>query len=66
VVVEKTARELAGTTCLELDEPDPSKKEICCSRMFGIRLIELAPIKEAVATYASRAAEKLRAQPLLC
>ena len=66
VVIEKTARELAGTTCLELDEPDPPKKEICCSRMFGTRLTELAPIKEAVATYTSRAAEKLRAQQSLC
>lgn len=66
VVVEKTARELAGTACLELDEPDPPKKEICCSRMFGTRLTELAPIKEAVATYTSRAAEKLRAQQSVC
>jgi DNA polymerase V len=66
VVVEKTARELAGTTCLDLDEPDPPKKEICCSRMFGTRLTDLMPIKEAVATYTSRAAEKLRAQQSLC
>lgn len=66
VVVEKTARELAGITCLELDEPNPPKQEICCSRMFGQRLTELAPIKEAVSTYASRAAEKLRAQESLC
>jgi len=66
VVIEKTARELGGTICLELDEPDPPKKEICCSRMFGTRLTELAPIKEAVATYTSRAAEKLRAQQSLC
>ncbi|MBN0328750.1 DNA polymerase V subunit UmuC, partial [Pseudomonas aeruginosa] len=66
VVVEKTARELAGITCLELDEPNPPQKEICCSRMFGQRLTDLAPIKEAVSTYASRAAEKLRAQESLC
>jgi DNA polymerase V len=59
VVVEKTARELAGTPCLELDEPDPPKQEICCSRMFGKRLQDLAPIKEAVATYMMRASEKL-------
>ena len=25
VVLEKTVRELGGTTCLELDEPDPPK-----------------------------------------
>jgi DNA polymerase V len=66
VVIEKTARELAGTPCLELDEPDPPKQEICCSRMFGKRLTELAPIKEAVATYMMRASEKLRAQDSVC
>ncbi len=66
VVIEKTARELAGTACLELDEPDPPKREICCSRMFGRRLSELPPIKEAVATYMMRASEKLRAQNSLC
>jgi DNA polymerase V len=66
VVIEKTARELAGTPCLELDEPDPPKQEICCSRMFGQRLTEIAPIKEAVATYMMRASEKLRAQKSLC
>lgn len=66
IVIEKTARELAGTPCLELDEPDPPKQEICCSRMFGKRLTELGPIKEAVATYMMRASEKLRAQGSLC
>ena len=66
VVIEKTARELAGTPCLELDEPDSPKQEICCSRMFGKRLTEIAPIKEAVATYMMRATEKLRAQQSLC
>lgn len=66
IVIEKTARELSGTPCLELDEPDPPKQEICCSRMFGKRLTELAPIKEAVATYMMRASEKLRAQKSLC
>jgi len=66
VVVEKTARELTGTPCLELDEADPPKQEICCSRMFGKRLTELTPIKQAVATYPGRAAEKLRAQGSVC
>ncbi|MCK9759843.1 Y-family DNA polymerase [Pseudomonas syringae pv. syringae] len=66
VVVEKTARELSGTVCLELDEVEPPKQEICCSRMFGKRLTELGPIKEAVATYMMRASEKLRAQGSVC
>lgn len=34
--------------------------------MFGKRLEELPPIKEAVATYMMRASEKLRAQQSLC
>jgi DNA polymerase V len=66
VVVEKTARELAGVPCLELNEADPPKQEICCSRMFGTRQTAIEPIKEAVATYTQRAAEKLRAQNSLC
>jgi DNA polymerase V len=66
VVIEKTARELAGTPCLELGEAEPPKQEICCSRMFGNRLTAIEPIKEAVATYTQRAAEKLRAQNSLC
>ncbi|MFV3326641.1 translesion error-prone DNA polymerase V subunit UmuC [Pseudomonas sp. NY15372] len=66
VVVEKTARELAGTACLELEDAAPPKQEICCSRMFGKRLTDLAPIKQAVASYAGRAAEKLRVQGSVC
>ncbi|WP_109514171.1 translesion error-prone DNA polymerase V subunit UmuC [Pseudomonas ovata] len=66
IVIEKTARELAGFSCLDLSEPDPPKQEICCSRMFGKRLTEIGPIQEAVATYMQRAAEKLRAQNSLC
>lgn len=66
VVIEKTARELAGIPCLELGEAAPPKQEICCSRMFGHRLTTIEPIKEAVATYTQRAAEKLRSQNSLC
>ncbi len=66
VVIEKTARELRGTHCLDLEQIAPPKQEICCSRMFGHRLRELPPIQEAVATYAARACEKLRAQRSLC
>lgn len=66
VVLEKTVRELRGISCLELDGPTPPKQEICCSRMFGQRLHDLPPIREAVATYAARACEKLRAQGSVC
>ncbi|KRW65138.1 DNA polymerase V subunit UmuC [Pseudomonas sp. TTU2014-096BSC] len=66
VVVEKTARELRGTPCLALEEMAPAKREICCSRMFGDRQEAFEPIREAVASYAARACEKLRAQQSLC
>jgi DNA polymerase V len=66
VIVEKTARELRGTACLELEEAAPAKQEICCSRSFGKRLQTVEPIQEAVTAFATRAAEKLRQQHSLC
>jgi DNA polymerase V len=66
VLLEKNARELASTACLELEEPAPPKQEICCSRIFGKQLTEIQPIKEAVATCVQRAAEKLCAQHSWC
>lgn len=66
IVIEKTARELRGTSCLALEEAAPAKQEICSSRAFGERLRDVEPIREAVATYAARACEKLRAQGSLC
>lgn len=62
VVIEKTVRELRGTPCLELEDMASAKQEICCSRAFGERQHEIEPIRQAVATYAARACEKLRAQ----
>ena len=66
VVLEKTARELRGVRCLDLEEVEPPKKMICSSRMFGTRQYQLSALAEAVASYTSRAAEKLRAQKSLC
>lgn len=66
VVIEKTARELRGVACLELEDVVVPKQEICSSRMFGERLERLEPIREAVATYAATACEKLRAQGSVC
>lgn len=66
VTIEKTARELRGIACLELEEAAPAKQEICCSRSFGKRLKDIEPIQEAATAYATRAAEKLRQQGSLC
>jgi DNA polymerase V len=45
VVIEKTARELGGTPCLALEDPDPPEQAICCSRMLGERFTEIALIR---------------------
>lgn len=65
VVLEKTARELRGIACLELEDVTPPRQVICSSKMFGSRLREIAPIREAVVAYVTKAAEKLRAQQSL-
>jgi DNA polymerase V len=62
VVGLRIKKELAGIACLEMELIPPAKKVICTSRSFGEDQTALAPIKEAVATYAARCAEKLRRQ----
>jgi DNA polymerase V len=62
VVMEKTIRELRGIVCIELENMNVPKKEIICSRSFGQRITELYELEEAVSSYVTRAAEKLRAQ----
>jgi DNA polymerase V len=62
VNLERTINELNGIACYPLEEQPPAKKQIYCTRSFEHKLTELAPIKQAVAVYAGRAAEKLRAQ----
>lgn len=58
----RLVRELKGIPCLEMQEQLQIKKMITTTRMFGRNVTALDDIKEAVATYTSRAAEKLRRQ----
>jgi DNA polymerase V len=55
-------RELKGITSMNLDDELINKKMIATTRMFGEPVTDLKSIKEAIATYTSRAAEKLRRQ----
>lgn len=66
VVVERTVRELNGISCLNLEEVYPDKKQIISSRSFGKPVMEYQELEQAVITYVSRAAEKLRAQNGVC
>ena len=56
----RTAMELRGTPCISLEKAAPAKKSICTSRSFGQTVQSLADLQEAVATYTSQAAYKLR------
>ncbi|MHB8744788.1 MAG: DinB/UmuC family translesion DNA polymerase, partial [Sulfuricaulis sp.] len=62
VVLERTVMELRGVSCLALEEVTPTRREIVVSRSFGHPITEKAELLEAAATYATRAAEKLRRQ----
>jgi DNA polymerase V len=55
-------RELKGKPSKEMEEELVTKKMIATTRMFGSPVGDIASIKEAIATYTSRAAEKLRRQ----
>ncbi|HIF6375544.1 TPA: Y-family DNA polymerase [Klebsiella pneumoniae] len=66
VVLERTVRELRGETCLGLEEFAPVKQEIVCSRSFGGRITEYHEMRQAICSYASRAAEKLRGEHQYC
>lgn len=60
VVLERTVRELNGESCIELEEIPPTKKQIVCSRSFGVKVTHYELLREAVCEYATRATEKLR------
>lgn len=66
VVLERTVRELRGEPCLGLEEFAPAKQEIVCSRSFGGRITEYHEMRQAICSYASRAAEKLRGEHQYC
>ena len=66
VVLERTVRELRGEPCLELEEFAPVKQEIVCSRSFGERISDYDAMRQAICSYASRAAEKLRGEHQYC
>ena len=66
VIVERTVRELRGEPCLALEEFAPIKQQILCSRSFSQRITDYAHMREAVCSYAVRAAEKLRLEKQFC
>jgi DNA polymerase V len=64
VVGARIVKELRGVSCLALEDCPPPKQGITVSRSFGRSVTTLAEMKEAVAFYTGRAAEKLREERL--
>lgn len=62
VVGVRLIRELRGLPAIVMEEELVNKKMIATTRMFGRPVTAVHELKEAVATYISRAAEKLRRQ----
>jgi len=62
VVGVRLIRELRGITSRDMEDELVTKKMIATTRMFGTPVGDITSIKEAVSTYTSRAAEKLRRQ----
>ncbi|HUS08603.1 MAG TPA: Y-family DNA polymerase [Bryobacteraceae bacterium] len=65
VVGSRTASELKGQPCLELELRADPKKGITVSRSFGKRITEYPELSQALAAYVARAAEKLRRENLV-
>ena len=61
VVLERTLRELNGTSCYDLEVNQP-KKNIVSSKSFGRAQVDFNSIAAALSQYCARATQKLRAQ----
>lgn len=60
VTGQRTHAELRGISCMPFSEMPASRKSIACTRSFGRAVTSWDEMREAVATYAARAGEKLR------
>lgn len=68
VTLARTLEEINGLSCLEMQdlENDARQGQIISSKSFGQPISKIEDIKEALANYVCRAAEKLRAQSSHC
>lgn len=62
VVVERTALELNGISCLTLEQIPSDRQQIISSRSFGQLVTDLPSLREAISSHTAKAAAKLRRQ----
>ncbi len=56
----RIVEELGGTSCLPLELAPPPKKNICCSRSFGVLVESFDEIKDALDSYLTNAGLNMR------
>ena len=62
VVGLRAVLELRGIPCSPLEQAPAPRQQIACAQAFGAPVEDLASLREAVASYMVRAAERLRTQ----
>ncbi len=65
VLSSRTAMELRGTPCINLETTQTKRKSCIVSRSFGKRIEKFQELKEAVANYCLNASEKIRSESLV-
>ena len=66
IVLERTLRELNGEQCLEIEDIQPTKKQIMVSRSFAYKVNDLSMLHAIINDFVARAAEKLRSEQQKC
>ncbi len=65
VLSSKTAMELKGISCINLETTNTKRKSCVVSRSFGKRIEKFQELKEAIANYCLNASEKIRSESLV-
>jgi len=65
VLGSRTAMELRGVPCINLETAQNKRKSCVVSRSFGKRIERFQELKEAVANYCLNASEKIRSESLV-
>ena len=65
VLSSRTAMELRGVSCINLETTSSKRKSCIVSRSFGKRIENFQELKEAVANYSLNASEKIRSESLI-
>ena len=64
VLSSRTAMELRGISCIDLELSQSKRKSCCISRSFGRKVETIQELKESITTHCLNAAEKIRSQSL--